>query len=142
MRKLIILLGLMSTSCAVLHKVQVGEVYSPPGYVLKPFEIKVSEVGFDLAQTSKVASDVALRNNSNNDAGALLAFIALFQMGPSTGMPVYSKDYAKNMMQVIYEKCPSGRVTGLMSIRENREYTVISGEVSKIKGFCLIPKGA
>jgi hypothetical protein len=67
--------------------------------------------------------------------------IGLFQMGPQTGNPVYSKDYARNLMQLIYEKCPSGKVTGLTSVRESRKYPVISGEIVKVTGFCLIRKG-
>jgi hypothetical protein len=127
------------SSCAVLYRVQVGEMESLPGYSYQPFEIKVSELGFDMNRASNTVK--TYNNNKDNDLSKLLSFIALFQMGPRTGLPVYNKDYAKNILQVIYKKCPSGQVTGLISIRENRDYNIISGEIIKIKGFCLLKKG-
>lgn len=140
MKSIFFLLGVaLLNSCAVLHNIQVGEVESFNGYIHKPFEIKMSEVGFDAARTSDQMK--ALNRNQDNAASDALAIVALFQMGPRTGLPVYNRDFAKNLIQIIYEKCPSGRVTGLMSIREHRDYSIVSGEILKIKGLCLLPKG-
>lgn len=127
-------------SCAQLHHVQLGEIDNNPKFVQKPFEIKISEIGVDIQEAGRITKAIAGRN-SNNEAEKIANLIALFQMGPRTGAPVYVKDYAKNLIQLVYEKCPSGRVTGLASIRETRKYPVISGEIVKLTGYCLLPKG-
>ena len=62
-------------------------------------------------------------------------------MGPRTGEPVWSSDtYADKVYLGLYEKCPSGQITGLTSIREINKYPVVSGEIVKITGFCLKKK--
>lgn len=127
-------------SCAQLHHVQYGEIESYPGYVYKPFDIKLSETGVSLEEGASLASRLS-RNTSDSDAiKSLAVIVSLFQMGPRTGNPVYEKGYAKNLIQILYEKCPSGRVTGLTSIRESRKYPVVSGEIVKVTGYCLLRK--
>jgi hypothetical protein len=128
------------SSCAQLHHVQIGEIVSHPNYTQQPFDIKISETGVNIQEAGKISKAVLDDNNGKNAAG-IAGLIGLFQMGPQTGNPVYSKDYARNLMQLIYEKCPSGKVTGLTSVRESRKYPVISGEIVKVTGFCLIRKG-
>lgn len=129
------------TGCAQLHHVQIGEITSNPQYVQQPFEVKISETGINLGDIKSIAN-AATQGRTNQQANELADAIAMFQMGPRTGNPVYVKDYAKNLIQLLYEKCPSGNITGLVSIRETRKYPVISGEIVKITGYCLIPKGA
>jgi len=122
-------------SCAALHHVQVGDIQTGKGYALIPFEIKVSEMGVDLGDVQNIAK---LANNSGGDGlGDVAGIIALFQLGPVTGAPVYDQRYAEKVIYQIYEKCPSGAVTGLNSIRETRKYPVISGEIIKITGYCM-----
>jgi hypothetical protein len=129
-------------SCAQLHHVQIGEIVSHPDYIHKPFDIKISETGVNVQEAAEL-SKVFLKNQSDQDAADSLAgLIALFQMGPITGNPVYVKDYAKNLLQELYEKCPSGRITGLTSIRETRKYPVVSGEIVKVTGYCLMKRGS
>jgi len=132
----ILLLFLMTNSCAQLYHVQLGEVISHPQFNSQPFDIKVSEVGVSLEDTSRI-----LEATNNKDAAQATEIIGLFQLGPRTGNPVYTKNYAKNLQKMLYERCPSGRITGLMSVRESRKYPVISGEIVKITGYCLVPKG-
>jgi hypothetical protein len=127
------------SSCAQLHHVQIGEIVSHPNYVQKPFEVKISETGFDIGEAIEI-SKTFMNKQDQQGADNISSIIALFQMGPRTGKPVYVKGYAKNLIQVIYEKCPTGKITGLMSIRESREYPVISGEIVKVTGYCLIKK--
>lgn len=136
---LVLLLAGLLSSCAALHHVQIGEVVDHPGFVAKPFEVKFSETGINLDEAKDIAK-VFANDKQSEELESLRNFIALFQMGPTTGNPVYVKDYAKNLIQVLYEKCPSGRVTGLTSIRETRKYPVISGEIVKVTGYCLQPK--
>lgn len=131
---------LFLSSCAQLHHVQIGEIDNNPKFVQKPFDIKLSEVGVDIQEAGRITKALAGKD-SNNEAKKIADIIALFQMGPRTGNPVYEKGYAKNLIQLIYEKCPSGRVTGLASIRETRKYPVVSGEIVKLTGYCLLPKG-
>lgn len=132
---------ILLTGCAQLHHVQLGEIQSSSSYIQKPFEIKISEVGVNLGEIKDIANATA-GGKTKDQANDIADAIAMFQMGPRTGNPVYVKDYAKNLIQLIYEKCPSGKVTGLVSIRETRKYPVISGEIVKVTGYCLIPKGA
>ncbi len=135
----LLLLVLMCSGCASLHHIQVGEIDDDPDYVLRPLEIKINETGVNIQEAGKIAKVLA-KNSAGRAADQAASIIGLFQMGPRTGNPVYTDDYARDILQIIYEKCPSGRLTGLMSIRETRKYPVISGEIIKIKGYCMLPK--
>ena len=126
----------MLAGCAHLNHVQIDEVDSSQGR-LEPFEVLVSETGVSASeaiQAGKVLSGGA-NSRTMNDTGTV---VALVQFGPKTGNPSLSDDYADRAMAEILARCPSGRVTGLMSVRENRKYPVISGEIVKIKGFCIL----
>ncbi len=141
MQKIILsLLSLLFFSCAQLHHVQIGEIVSHPDYVQKPFDIKISETGINIGEAKDI-SKIFMNKDQQKDADKVAGIIGLFQMGPRTGNPVYVKDYAKNLLQVLYEKCPSGKITGLMSVRETRKYPVVSGEIVKVTGYCLLRKG-
>lgn len=129
----------MLSACAQLHHVAIGDIDNRPGYVKKPFDIKVSETGINLQEASHIGRAL-MNERQGRDMEKIMGIVSLFQMGPRTGEPVFVKDYAKDLVQVIYEKCPSGRVTGLMSVRETRKYPVVSGEIVKVTGYCLIPK--
>lgn len=124
--------------CAILHHVQVGELDNRKDFVKVPFDIKVSETGVDLKQAGKTVD--ALGSNKGHQGEKISNFIEMFQMGPRTGMPIYSVKWAENILYKIYEVCPSGKVTGLMSVREHQDYSVVSGEIVKVTGFCLRPK--
>tara|TARA_B110001454_G_scaffold219136_1_gene250334 strand:+ start:71313 stop:71753 length:441 start_codon:yes stop_codon:yes gene_type:complete len=127
------------SSCAVLHSVQIGEIESSPDLVSVPFEIKVSEFGIDLNDV-KSTGRILMDKNSSDKANDALTAIQYFQMGPHTGAGVYSITYVDHLENKVREQCPSGRITGLMSIRETAEYPVVKGEIVKIKGFCLKSK--
>ena len=131
--------GLIFFSCAQLHHVQIGEIDNTQKFTAIPFDIKISETGVNMEDIKNI-SKVFMNKDSQKKTDDLFEFIGYFQMGPKTGNPVFVKDYAKNLPQMIYEKCPSGRVTGLMSVRESRKYPVISGEIVKVTGYCLTPK--
>jgi hypothetical protein len=123
------------SSCAVLHHVQVGQIDNRSGQVAVPFEILMSESGVNVHEIGALAR--AARSNAGDAAAGAAAIVSLFQFGPRTGNPVYNSHYAERLVYVIHEKCPSGRVTGLMSIREMRKYPVVSGEIVKLTGYCL-----
>lgn len=128
--------ALAITGCAHLHHAQVGQVDNRTAKAVAiPFEIKVSETGVSVEEAGRIAR--ATNSNAGDRGGNIAAIIGLFQMGPRTGNPIYDARYAEKVVYQIHEKCPSGNVTGLMSIRETRKYPVISGEIIKITGYCL-----
>lgn len=137
-RKICILFLAVSLSgCAALYHVQVGEVDSRSGPGT-PFDIKVSETGVSTEDIKTIGK--ATNTQAGKNASELADIVALFQIGHRTGNPVYDAKYAENLIREIHKVCPSGRVTGLMSVRESRNYPVISGEIVKIKGICLKPR--
>lgn len=131
----VIMLLLLASGCAVLHHAQVGQVDSRDTYAQIPFEIKVSEMGVSMGDAYGLARSA--NTKSGDQLGDAALIISLFQMGPRTGAPIYDQKYAEKIIYQIHEKCPGGRVSGLMSIREMRKYPVISGEIVKITGYCL-----
>lgn len=95
----------------------------------------MSEMGVSTEEIGKIAN--SMNKSGNSDVGNAAAIVSLFQIGPKTGLQVYNERYAEKLVYEIHQKCPSGRVTGLMSIREMRKYPVISGEIVKVTGYCL-----
>ncbi|MGZ3779346.1 MAG: hypothetical protein ACXVCY_01845 [Pseudobdellovibrionaceae bacterium] len=123
-----------STGCAVLHHVQVGNVDNRDSSALVPFEVLMSEIGVNTEEIGKMAR---LTNSKGGDAvGDAAGIVSLFQIGPRTGNLTYNVHYAERLIYEIYQRCPSGDVTGLMSIREMRKYPAISGEIVKVTGYC------
>jgi hypothetical protein len=133
---LFLLSGLATSGCAILHHAQIGDVDSRQGKLV-PFDIKVSETGVNLDEAADIASNLTRSKAAQDDIAGVRALIGLFQWGPTTGNPVYTEKYAEGLAALLYERCPSGRVTGLMAIREMRKYPVISGEIVKITGYCV-----
>jgi len=128
--------SLLFSGCAILHHVQVGQIDNRTDTVTAiPFEILMSEAGVSTQEIGAIARSA--NTKQGDQAAGIAEIIALFQMGPRTGNPVYSERYAEKLIYEIHQKCPTGRVTGLMSIREMRKYPVISGEIVKVTGYCL-----
>ncbi len=132
---------LMLYGCAYVHHHQVGELRFPPGYVLKKFEVMVSENGFNIQEAGAAAKAALGNRNGGETAEKIAALVSLFQMGPRTGNPVWSSEkYADGVFEKLYEKCPSGQITGLSSTREMNKYPLVSGEIVKLTGYCLLKK--
>lgn len=122
------------SGCAVLHHVQVGHIDNRDNQVQIPFEVLMNEVG---VSTEEIGALAKLSNTKGGDQVAdAAAILSLFQMGPRTGHLTYNPRYAEKLVYEIHQKCPSGQVTGLVSIREMRKYPAISGEIVKVTGFC------
>lgn len=136
--KLIFLLLLQS--CAFLHHAQLGEIRHKKNHVRMPFEIKVSETGVDMKEAADLAGALSNGNDAAGTAKEIADIVSMFQMGPRTGKPVYNEKYADGIAKAIYQKCPSGEITGLVMIREMASYPVVSGEIIKVKGYCLQKK--
>lgn len=125
----------LMTGCAVLHSVQLGEIDSSVVLEGRRFEIKVTELGFDVEGVLAGAEGIATQSNGS-ESSVLADIYALSNMGPKTGLPVYNVAYSDGIIDRLRKECPSGQISGLMSIRESAEYAVISGEIVKIVGYC------
>lgn len=123
------------SSCAVLHHAQVGDVDNTGK--TKRFEIKVSELGVDVAGGARLAGSLSRNPRMQRSADKFATIWQLMNMGPRTGNPVFDGTYAEGLIDQIRKECPSGRVSSLTSIRETRVYPVISGEIVKVTGECL-----
>ena len=133
--KFLILIALLP-GCAIMHHTQIGEVDSRIVLEGRRFEIKVSEIGFNVKEAGNVAKAMTRHKGTQKHIGQVQAIIQLFQMGPKTGNPVFSDEYSDRVFSLIRKECPKGRVSGLTSIRETAKYPVISGEIVKVVGFC------
>jgi len=124
------------SGCAILYHVQVGQIDSREADAAWiPIEVMVSEMGVSTEDIGRMAQ--AANSRAGDAASDAAAIVSMFQIGPRTGNPIYNPGYAEKVVYLLHEKCPSGRITGLMSVREMRKYPVISGEIVKITGFCL-----
>lgn len=129
----LLIASILLSSCAIRHHVQVGDIVRSGKGKLVPFDIKLSETGVNVKQ----AGDLLSAATKDNDRAKKLAeIIALFQMGPKTGNPVFNEKYADAVPKAILGKCPSGKVTGLLMIRESAKYPVVSGEIVRVTGYC------
>jgi hypothetical protein len=128
-------LALATSGCAILHHVQLGQIDNRNTEARIPFEVLMSETGVSTEEVAAMGR--ASRSQGGNSLGDAAAILALFQIGPKTGAPVYNPRYAERLVYEIHQKCPTGRVTALTSIREMRKYPVVSGEIVKVTGFCL-----
>jgi hypothetical protein len=125
----------LTSACASLHSYQVDDIDSSEGPIT-PFEVKVDDTGINLHQAFAVGESVvdeksAKRLNTAEDV------IALFQVGPSTGNPTLNDTWADGLVASIRDRCPSGRVTGVTTVRETNHYPVVSGEIVAIRGYCI-----
>ena len=126
----------MLNSCVILHRVQIGEIDNRSKWNKRKFEVIVTELGVNVKSIGKISKRITKKRRGEK----LANIISLFQMGPRTGHPVYNQAYARSIYNKINRKCPSGRVTGLESVRETRSYEVVSGEGIRITGYCLTPR--
>ena len=130
---------LLLISCAQLHNVQITEFVNADNEG-EPFEIVVNEAGFSSDEAMGLVQESHKQANFGESSESIEAFrtiLALSQFGPKTGNPVFYTDYLDEIEQKILEKCPSGRVVNLVSIRETRKSIIVSGEVVRIQGVCL-----
>lgn len=124
------------TACSQLHHVQISDIDQSQG-ALTPISIRVNELGFDASETAQIASDLASSEKDSENLQAVATILALMNMGPSTGTPVYNDAYADQIMQQVNAQCPSQKLTGLTSVRESTNVGTVSGEVVRVDGFCI-----
>lgn len=129
----ILFISLALSSCAISHHVQVGDIQRDGNGKLTPFDVMVSETGVNIKEIGNVTSAIT---KDDDRAKKFAQIIALFQMGPKTGNPVFNDKYADTIPKLIIEKCPSAKVTGLVMIRETAKYPLVSGEIIRVTGYC------
>ena len=137
---LLIAVGL-STGCAALHSVQLGEIDSQTVMQGEKFVINLTEIGLDTDDAVGLVAAVTGESkhgqlHQNEKVESVGEIIKLFQIGPRTGYPVFRAGYSDGLMAKIKAKCPSGRVSGLISVRESADYGIVSGEIVKLIGYC------
>lgn len=134
MLKIIVLLLL--PSCAIIHKHQIQDVDSK---ILngKRFEFLLSETGVEVTEGVRLAGVLSGNRNTNRSAQGVANIIGLFQMGPRTGNPVYSLEFAKGLNKKLAEACGGKELSGLTFLREMNKYPIVSGEIIKVAGYCL-----
>ncbi len=134
MKKILCLLWLVS--CAQLHHVQLSDISDRGRENSKTLDLKVSETGVNLQEAADIAKAFTRNEKAREQMQQVQDVIAMFQMGPRTGNPVYTENYWRALTPMIEKECPSGRVSNVMSIRETRKYPVVSGEIVRIQATC------
>ncbi len=128
----LVLLG----GCTVLHHAQVGEVDSEIVMRGQRFEVLVSALGVDVDRAADLAKAFARTEEAESNIDGVRDIVNSFQMGPKTGNVVFDDTFADGVFEKIRASCPSGRVSGLVAIRETADYDLVSGEFVKITGYC------
>ena len=138
MQKLI-LVGtlLLLGACARLDYVQIGDIDQSKGK-LSPISVKVSENGVEMAVIAGVAAELASSSKNSQHLKEIRDLLALMNMGPRTGNPVFNDTYAENILDALYQQCASGKITGIRNIREATSYGPISGEIVRIDADCIL----
>lgn len=126
-----------ASGCAHLHHVQVADIDSSQGE-LQPFEVKVNATGVSVSDSAELAKAMSNDAQTRKNMDTAEAIIAMTQMGPKTGDPTFSDDWADAAAEKVLARCPSGHITGLTARRETMDYPVISGEIVTIKGYCIL----
>ena len=129
-------LVLVASGCAVMHHTQVGEVDSKVVLEGERFELLLSELGLNVDDAAAVAKVFASKRGGKQ-VDTVRDIIKMFQMGPKTGNPVFDETYSDKLGELLKAQCPSGRISGLISIRETASYPVVSGEIVKLVGYCM-----
>jgi hypothetical protein len=129
-----ILLALLG--CMRLHSVQIGEVSTATVQDGERFEIKLSAVGFSTREMGEIAKMAASTKRERDTADSISAIVELFQMGPRTGDTVADPRFSDRLITEVRKRCPSGAVSGLMTVRETADYPGITGEIVKLVGYC------
>lgn len=138
MQKLILLGALLLLgACARLDHVQIGDIDQSKGK-LTPISISVSETGVEMAVIAGVASELTSSSRRGEQLQQIRNILALINMGPRTGNPVFNDRYASNILYSLHKQCASGKITGIRNIREAKTYGPISGEIVRIDADCIL----
>lgn len=128
---------LLLAGCARLDHVQIGEIDQSQGQ-LKAVSVKVSENAIEMAVVAGVAAELARGSSNHKHLEQIRDILALINMGPRTGNPVFNDAYAQNILENLYQQCSTGKITGIRNIREAKTYGPVSGEIVRIDAFCIL----
>ena len=78
-----------------------GDIDDRRGYERIPFEVKVSETGINVDEAAQIGGAIIGKQKESEE---LANIIALFQMGPRTGNPVYNERYAEDILERLRQK--------------------------------------
>lgn len=138
MQKLILMGALLLLgACARLDHVQIGDIDQSKG-TLSPITVKISENGVEMAVVAGIAAELASNTKSSQHLKEIRDILALMNMGPRTGNPVFDDRYAENILDALYQQCASGHITAIRNIREAISYGPVSGEIVRIDADCII----
>lgn len=137
LRILVMSLILVCSGCARLDHIQISDIDQSRGN-LKPISVKISNTGFNAAETVAIAGELAQSGRTKDSLGDLAVILALVNMGPTTGNPVYNDSYAENILQQLHQQCATGKITGIRNIREALSYGPVSGEIVRIDADCIL----
>jgi hypothetical protein len=137
LRVLMMSLILICSGCARLDHIQISDIDQSQGD-LKPISVELSDTGFNASEAVAITGELAQSESAKENLGDLAAILALINMGPSTGNPVYNDRYAENILQQLHQQCPTGKITALRNIREARSYGPVSGEIVRIDADCIL----
>ncbi len=145
---LLVSLSILVAACARLDHIQIGDIDQSQG-ALSPVSVMVSESGIELSTIADISGQAGLEllikglnlpanQNTKLHSEDLSTLLSLINLGPRTGNPVYDDRYAEHVLKMLYVQCPSGKLTGIRSIREADSYGPISGEVVRLDAFCIL----
>jgi len=137
LRVLVMSLILVGSGCARLDHIQISDIDQSQGS-LKAISVKISNTGFNAAETVAIAGALAQSDSTKESLGDLATLLALVNMGPTTGNPVYNDHYAENILMQLHQQCASGKITAIRNVREGLSYGPVSGEVVRIDADCIL----
>lgn len=121
--------------CAYMHHYQLNDIDSSRG-TLRPISVQVNDIGFNLNEATALLKSMETkaqrqRTDRAND------IISMFQYGPSTGDLTFNDTWGDRVSDELRARCPTGQITGIMTMREHMDYPVLSGEIITVKGYCV-----
>jgi hypothetical protein len=125
----------LTAGCARLDHVQIGSIDQSQGELV-PVSVRLSETGFDATAAAEIGR-VASRGRTAENFKQLRDILALINMGPRTGNPVFDDAYAQRLQEYLLVECPSGRLTGIRAIREAKTAGPVSGEIVGVDAYCI-----
>lgn len=135
MRGILLVAVIAMVGCARLDRVQIGSIDQTQG-PLTPISVRLSETGFEAAAVAETGRRLTDGQASEN-LEALRTILAISNMGPRTGNPVYTDAYAERLLEYLRGECASGQVTGVRSIREAKGFGPVTGEIVGVDAYCI-----
>lgn len=122
-------------ACAELYHYQLSDIDSTQG-TLVPVSAQVSSTGVDFEQVWQVL-ELTPSSRQRERIWTAQEVQSSAHSGPTTGNPTFNDRWADEVASVLLAQCPSGRITGVSAVREQRKYSAISGEIVTVKGLCI-----